>query len=95
MDEKERLELLKIDIMAAGSSIYDQLLTRLLITAEEAIRREGAALDLENYEHNQYIIGYAAWLFKQRENPEMKMPRWLRYGLNNLIISQKAREVLE
>lgn len=93
MDEQTRLELLKRELMAAGSSIYDALLKMQLKSAEKAIQIEGIELDLENEAFdNQLVIGYAAWLFRQRENPEMPMPKWLRWNLNNKLFSQHARK---
>ncbi len=91
MDENYRLDLLKREIMALGSSVYDPLLIANLHTAEEFIKREGIVLNLDTSdEDNRLVVGYAAWLWRQRENPEMEMPRWLRYNLNNKIFSQKV-----
>lgn len=92
MDGKTRLELLKRELMAKGSSIYDELLEMHLKSAEKAIQIEGIKLDLENEVlDNQMVIGYAAWLFRQRESPEMPMPTWLRWNMNNKLFSQHAR----
>lgn len=88
MNEELTLELLKLDIMAKGSTVYDPLLKALLITAEEAIKREGVSLRSDSTEDNKLVASYAAWLWRERENPEMKMPRNLRYMLNNKLISQ-------
>lgn len=95
MNDELTLELLKLDIMAKGSTVYDPLLKSLLKTAEEAIRREGASLKAESTEDNQLVASYAAWLWRQRKNPEMKMPVNVRYMLNNKIFAQKlAKEPL-
>lgn len=92
ISEELRLELLKQDIMAKGSTIYDPLLKSLLKTAEEAIRREGIILDADKTEDNQLISCYAAYLWRQRDNPEMQMPRNLRYQLNNKLFAQKISQ---
>lgn len=90
MDDQSRLSLLKLNLSAIGSTIYDDLLTSLLSSAQSMIEREGIALDLDETEDNNMIIGYATWLFQQREQPDMEMPRWLRYGLNCKLFQQKA-----
>ena len=90
MDDQSRLALLKANVGAIGSTLYDDLFTSLLTSAVSMIEREGIALDMDAQEDNQIIVGYATWLFQQREQPDMQMPRWLRYNLNNKVIQQKA-----
>ena len=90
MDDQSRLALLKANVGAIGSTIYDDLFTSLLTSAKSMIEREGITLDLDEVEDNNLIVGYATWLFQQREKPEMEMPRWLRYNLNNKVLQQKA-----
>ena len=93
MDDQSRMNLLKANIGALGSTIYDDLLISLLNSAVFMIGREGIALDLNNTEDNNLVVGYATWLFQQREQPDMEMPRWLRYNLNNKLFAQKAGAV--
>lgn len=88
MDNQSRLALLKANIGAIGSTLYDDLLNSLLSSAQSMIEREGITLSLDAAEDNQLIVGYATWLFQQRENPEMQMPRWLRYALNNKVLKE-------
>lgn len=88
MDNQSRLALLKANIGAIGSTLYDDLLNSLLHSAQSMIEREGITLSLDAAEDNQLIVGYATWLFQQRENPEMQMPRWLRYALNNKVLKE-------
>ena len=90
MDDQSRLALLKLNVSAAGSTIYDDLFLSLLASAKSMIEREGIVLDLDTQEDNNLIVGYATWLFQQREQPDMPMPRWLRYNLNNKVLHQKA-----
>lgn len=91
MDNATRLTLLKLNVNAVGSTIYDELFSSLLDSAKSMIEREGITLNLdESTEDNNLVIGYAAYLFEQRSEPEMKMPRWLRYCLNNRLFSEKA-----
>ncbi len=90
MDDQSRLALLKLNVSAAGSTIYDDLFLSLLSSAKSMIEREGIVLDLDEQDDNNLIVGYATWLFQQREQPDMPMPRWLRYNLNNKVLHQKA-----
>ena len=90
MDDQSRLALLKANVGAIGSTLYDDLFLSCLSSAKSMIEREGIALDLDETEDNNLIVGYATWLFQQREDPKMPMPRWLRYNLNNKVLHQKA-----
>ena len=90
MDDQSRLSLLKANLSAIGSTIYDELFLSLLTSAKSMIEREGITLDLDEQEDNNLIVGYATWMFQQREDPAMPMPRWLRYNLNNKVLHQKA-----
>lgn len=94
MDEQARLALLKANVSAIGSTIYDELFTSLLLSAKSMIEREGITLDQDAAEDNNMIVGYATWLFQQREQPDMQMPRWLRYALNNKVLQQQAEAVV-
>lgn len=90
MDDQSRLALLKANVSAIGSTLYDDLFLSLLTSAVSMIEREGITLDMDSQEDNNLIVGYATWLFQQREDPVMPMPRWLRYNLNNKVLHQKA-----
>ena len=94
MDDQERLSLLKANVGAIGSTIYDELFLSLLTSAKSMIEREGLTLDMDSTEDNNMIVGYATWLFQQREQPDMQMPRWLRYALNNKVLQQQAEAVV-
>lgn len=95
MDDESRLALLKANVSAIGSTIYDELFKSLLTSAKSMIEREGITLDMDSQEDNNLIVGYATWLFQQRELPDMQMPRWLRYNLNNKVMQQKAVSINE
>ena len=90
MDDQSRLSLLKANLRAIGSTIYDELFISLLTSAKSMIEREGIVLDLDTQEDNNIIVGYATWLFQQREDPAMPMPRWLRWNLNCKVMQQKG-----
>ena len=95
MDDQSRLALLKANVSAIGSTLYDDLFLSLLTSAVSMIEREGITLDMDSQEDNNLIVGYGTWLFQQREDPAMPMPRWLRYALNNKVLHQKAVEYIE
>lgn len=90
MDNQSRLELLKANVSAIGSTLYDDLFLSLLTSSVSMIEREGITLDMDSQEDNNLIVGYATWLFQQREQPDMPMPRWLRWNLNCKVLQQKA-----
>lgn len=90
MDDQSRLELLKANVYAIGSTLYDDLFLSLLTSSVSMIEREGITLDMDSQEDNNLIVGYATWLFQQREQPDMPMPRWLRWNLNCKVLQQKA-----
>ena len=90
MDDQSRLALLKANVGAINSTLYDDLFLSCLSSAKSMIEREGITLDMDAQEDNQLVVGYATWLFQQREQPSMPMPRWLRYNLNTKVLHQKA-----
>lgn len=87
-EKTDLLILLKLDLLITTSAI-DSSLIQLLESAQEMIAREGVTLRPDSAEDNQLIVGYAAYLFRQRNDAGMQMPRWLRYGLNNRVLSEK------
>lgn len=89
------LAMLKIRLMISPSNTaYDDYLSGLLDSAKQFIIREGVAtLSPEtNAEDAQLVIGYAAFLHRQKEETSAGLPRWLRWALNNRIFSEKAGE---
>jgi len=54
------------------------------------MKREGIVNDGTN-DYDMVVVDYAAFLFRKRANSEMKMPRHLRYELNNILFSQKQK----
>ncbi len=87
MKKSERLALLKADLQMLTDS-NDGYLLKLLDFSKKEIEKEGAVLS-DNIECNMLIVQYAAYLFRKRASGETSMPRFLRYSLNNLILSQK------
>lgn len=91
MDEDERLTILKCDLQRTTST-DDDYLRVLLEQARAAILREGIAAPAAGggVEVDMAVVSYAAYLFRKRAS-DAPMPRYLRYMLNNLLISQKGR----
>ena len=68
----------------------DKYLATLLETAQKFIEREGIVLE-DTVDDNALQVMYAAYLYRHRKDPSNRMPRMLRYSLNNRLVSQKMR----
>lgn len=91
MTEQQRLNILKHSLQRQFTDANDEYLLHLLNAGEAAIKREGIVDDdTEDYEN--CVIDYAAYLFRKRAGTETAMPRFLRWQLNNILVSQKAKE---
>lgn len=90
MTVEERLVVLKADLQLLTNA-NDTYLTTLLDMGEKAVIREGITIEAESIECDMAIIHYAAYLFRRRAAEDTAMPRYLRWELNQLIFSQKAR----
>lgn len=90
MDEKTKMLILKQDLQMLTSA-NDDYLRHLLELAEEAIQCEGIR-ETDSIEYEGAQIQYAAYLFRKRAGLETTMPRYLRWGLNNILLSQKAKK---
>lgn len=88
MTSAERLQILKNDLQMMTDS-NDAFLSSLLDYAKAQIEREGIVLS-DTIECDMLIVQYAAYLFRKRGSAETAMPRFLRYSLNNLLLSQKG-----
>lgn len=102
MTDAEKLALLKSDLQLLTNT-QDEYLTFLMSAAESAMKREGI-VDDRSVDYNACQISYAAYLFRKRAassagtngtafapgGGETAMPRFLRYQLNNLLLSQKT-----
>ena len=90
LTEDVKLTLLKHDVGILGNS-KDDYLKHLLDLSEKEMAREGIKKE-DSTEFDGLNIQYAAYLFRKRASNETAMPRFLRFSLNNLLISQKARK---
>lgn len=66
----------------------DEQLMLYISSAKEAIKREGA--DVSGNDGQLLIVLYAAWLY-EHPNAE-KMPKAIRWNLNNLIYDQHLED---
>lgn len=90
MNDTEKLAVLKKDLQMITNA-NDVLLQNMLMASKNMIEREGIILE-DSIECDMIQIQYAAYLFRKRASSETAMPRFLRYELNNLLFSQKAKE---
>lgn len=90
MEQSEMLAIMKSDLQMTTTA-NDQYLGKLLQLAQKLIEKEGIILEEANIEHQMIKIQYAAYLFRRRAASVATMPRFLRYELNNLLISQKGK----
>lgn len=88
MNDADKLEILKLDLQMATSA-NDKYLKTLLRYATEAIKTEGIKPE-ETIEYDMIEVQYAAYLFRKRAGTDTQMPRFLRYGLNNMLFKQKG-----
>lgn len=89
MNQDELLTVLKKDLQIIATA-NDEYLTKLLSFSKDLMTREGIILD-DSLECQMIQVHYAAYLFRRRGGSETSMPRFLRYELNNLLLSQKGK----
>lgn len=94
MTKADILTILKIDLeIASAMTSRDALLNNLIDLAVSAITKEGITLSsLYTTEEGTLVEMYAAFLYRKRKENTVSMPRSLRYLLNNMLLSQKAKE---
>ena len=88
MTQEQMLLLLKNDLQILTEA-NDAYLTALLQQAQIAITQEGIILG-SDYQSALIQVQYAAYLFRKRAAADTTMPRFLRYQLNNMLMSQKG-----
>lgn len=89
MTDAEKLTLLKSDLQQITSS-NDTYLQQLIAYSKAQMIKEGITYIENDITCDMLNIQYAAYLFRRRAGTETSMPRPLRYGLNNLLFSQKG-----
>lgn len=89
MTDETKLVVLKQDLQLLTPA-HDEYLNTLLSLAKSAIEREGIVLK-NDIECDMAVVYYAAYLFRKRASNDTAMPRFLRYQLNNILMSQRGR----
>ena len=89
--EERILARLKIDLQISSDAL-DSFLLDKIHAAEEYISTEGITLDYANNGDIDLVEMYAAYLYRGRRNTgeTSKMPRMLRWTLNNRVFHEKA-----
>ncbi len=91
MSEQEVLAMVKANLeIIPVNTLQDQYLTQLIGAARQMITREGITL-ADTLEDHNLVVMYAAYLYRKRVEDNPKMPRMLRYALNNRLFSEKVR----
>lgn len=96
MDNNLKLTILKKDLQIMTNANDDYLKT-LLDLSRAAIVREGIVIPEkdEGIEIGMAAVHYAAFLYRKRAGTDTLMPRYLRYELNNILFSQKAKGTVD
>lgn len=89
MTDQQTLVLVKADLQLMTSA-NDVLLLHLIDAAKAAIEREGIQAD-GSADYDAIVVSYAAYLFRKRAASETTMPRFLRWMMNNILVSQKIK----
>lgn len=89
MNDDLQLKILKQNLQLLTDS-NDEYLKTLLKQADALIEREGI-IDDGTDDYEMALIDYASFLFRKRNNTEVKFPKHLRYELNNILFSQKMK----
>ncbi len=88
MTDCEILDILKVDLLITTDQ-QNFFLLNLIQTARGLVEEEG--IDISSDIGDGFLIErYAAYLYRQRSNPQ-PMPRDLRWALNNRLFSQKGK----
>lgn len=91
---KTNLEIITDYMDEEAKAAKDRELRTYIDSAEAFMRREGITPSLDDISDCQLIVMYAGWLYEKRKvnvsyGNEVKMPRMLRYNLNNRIFQEK------
>lgn len=91
------IELVKLDLGELNND-KDVLIDQMISEAKEYIETEGVTLDLNSNGDVGLVRMYAAWLFRKRASDKGdglgnigKMPRMLRWSLNNRVMKEHAQ----
>lgn len=83
MSDAEILTALKVDLQISSTAL-DDYLGQLMKAAREFISQEGITLT-SSVGDGMLVEMYAAYLYRRRREPNVSMPRMLRWALNNKV----------
>lgn len=87
MTDQDILTVLKSDLNISVTS-RDAYLLNLIVAARAYIVGEGITLADESVPDGMLVEMYAAYLYRKRNEQETTMPRYLRWALNNRLMSE-------
>lgn len=90
MTTAEILTVLKTDLQIAVNT-QDSFLMSLIEQATAAVTTEGMTVQ-DDVRDGMIIEQYAAFLWRKRREDTVAMPRYLRWMLNNRILSEKMAD---
>ena len=88
-DADTAYKLMAADLGYTGTDIPDETKTLMLAKLEAAaaqIAAKGILLNMNETADIELLSAYAAWIYRQRAS-DAPMPTYLRYALNNRIVS--------
>lgn len=89
MSDTDILAMLKMNLeIIAENTSKDTYLDQLIQASRTMIAREGITL-YDSIDDANLVVMYAAYLYRKRADAEERMPRMLRYALNNRVFSEK------
>jgi hypothetical protein len=93
MPENQILVPLKIDLQISSDALDSYLLDQIR-AAQDYIKTEGITLKPESTGDQMLVAMYAAYLYRKRRSTgdDSKMPRMLRWALNNRLFQEKISE---
>lgn len=93
MPENQILVPLKINLQISSDALDSYLLAQIR-AAQDYIKTEGITLKPESTGDQMLVAMYAAYLYPKRRNTgdDSKMPRMLRWALNNRLFQEKISE---
>lgn len=83
------LELILDYMDDAAKTSKEAELLQYIHAAEKYIAEQGITLDRNEIGDCMLITLYAGWLYDKRKSGDAKMPRMLRYQLNNRLFHEK------
>ena len=89
MTDAEILAILKTDLQVSSPAL-DAYLSTLIASAKSYISTEGVILS-DTPDDGMLVEMYASYLYRKRREEGARMPRMLRWALNNRIFSAKMR----